>query len=151
MNCQLGLCLAVANLPRTRGARGMVKGFLTARFADAIGGRDPKIGRAGVKHHGEPLRRRAHAHNSIILRLGGGTKWSAPLCPPGCCCWGAGGPWHTVQHLLELCSASSAKREYTPPLPGGKSFLALAFTFQVKNELYSTDWIWCSEQSSSRG
>lgn len=72
MNCQLGLCLAVANLPRRRGVRGMVKGFLTACFADAIGGRDPKIGRAGVKHHGEPLRRRAHAHNSIILRLGGG-------------------------------------------------------------------------------
>lgn len=59
----------------------MVKGFLTACFADAIGGRDPKIGRAGVKHHGEPLRRRAHAHNSIILRLGGDKVVSPTLSP----------------------------------------------------------------------
>lgn len=118
----------------------MVKGFLTARFTDAIGGRDPKIGRAGVKHHGEPLRRRAHAHDSIVLRLGG-TKRSALRCPPGSCCGGAGGPWRTMRHLLKLGSATSAKREHTPPLPGGESLLALAFTFQVKNELYSTDWI----------
>jgi len=52
--------------------------FLTACFADAINRRDPKIGGAGVKHHGEALRRCANTDDSVVLSLGRTTQ-SAPL------------------------------------------------------------------------
>ena len=60
--------------------------FLTACFTDAISGRDPKIGGAGVKHDGEPLGWRADAHNTVVLRLGeeqpgqprAASRWAIP-------------------------------------------------------------------------
>lgn len=54
--------------PKTREASGKTA-FLTAGLADAISGRDPEVGGAGVEHDGEPLGRGPDAHHPVVLRL----------------------------------------------------------------------------------
>lgn len=63
--------------PKTREASGRITS-LTAGLADAIGRRDPEVGGAGVEDHGEPLGRRPHAHDPVVLCL-----WGNSLLSPG--------------------------------------------------------------------
>lgn len=81
----------MANLPRMLGAQGTGR-FLTACFADAINRRDPKVGGASVKHHGEALRRCANADDSVVLCLGRITRSAPPL------------RWWTHDFLWAYCS-----------------------------------------------
>lgn len=69
--------------PKTREASGRITS-LTAGLADAIGGRDPEVGGAGVEDHGEPLGRCPHAHDPVVLCLWGNSPLSLGQ-PPACC------------------------------------------------------------------